>query len=120
MLGQQCFFLFFLLCPMGRSVVEERCVTRHNGCEGDYHLISCTVQNKIKKSVSTGSIGPHLQIKTITLDIFSSFYVIRLFHTNSWFSRDVTKILKSKPGGLQKFYLHLRKDYLKIYSCTIP
>ena len=24
---------------------------------------------------------------------------------NSWFSRDVTKILKSKPGGLQKFYL---------------
>ena len=39
---------------------------------------------------------------------------------NSWFSRDVTKILKSKPGGLQKFYLHLRKDYLKIYSCTIP
>ena len=40
--------------------------------------------------------------------------------TNSWFSRDVTKILKSKPGGLQKSYLHLRKDYLKIYSCTIP
>ena len=40
--------------------------------------------------------------------------------SNSWFSRDVTKILKSKPGGLQKFYLHLRKDYLKIYSCTIP
>ena len=39
---------------------------------------------------------------------------------NYWFSRDVTKILKSKPGGLQKFYLHLRKDYLKIYSCTIP
>ena len=39
--------------------------------------------------------------------------------TNSWFSRDVTKILKSKPGGLQKFYLHLRKDYLKIFSCTI-
>ena len=40
--------------------------------------------------------------------------------TYSWFSRDVTKILKSKSGGLQKFYLHLRKDYLKIYSCTIP
>ena len=38
----------------------------------------------------------------------------------SWFSRDVTKILKSKPGGLQKFYLNLRKGYLKIYSCTIP
>ena len=38
----------------------------------------------------------------------------------SWFSRDFTKILKSKPGGLQKFYLHLRKDYLKIYSYTIP
>ena len=39
---------------------------------------------------------------------------------NSWFSRDVTKILISKPGGLLKFYLHLRKYYLKIYSCTIP
>ena len=39
---------------------------------------------------------------------------------NSWFSRDVTKILKSKPGGLRKFYLHLRKDYLKMYSRTIP
>ena len=33
----------------------------------------------------------------------------------SWFSRDVTKILKSKSGGLQNFYLLLRKDYLKIY-----
>ena len=38
----------------------------------------------------------------------------------SWFSRDVTKILKSKPGGLQNFYLLLRKDYLKIYLFTIP
>ena len=38
----------------------------------------------------------------------------------TWFSRDITKILKSKPGGLHKFYLHLRIDYLKIYSCTIP
>ena len=37
---------------------------------------------------------------------------IRSFN-NSWFSRDVTKILKSKPGGLQKFYLHS-------YSYTIP
>ena len=48
--------------------------------------------------------------------------LVACFHlrNNSWFSRDVTKILKSKPGGLQKFYLHLRKDYLKIYSCTIP
>ena len=26
----------------------------------------------------------------------------------SWFSRDVTKILKSKPGGLQNFYLLLK------------
>ena len=46
--------------------------------------------------------------------------VLKAPSANSWFSRDVTKILKSKPGGLQKFYLHLRKDYLKIYSCTIP
>ena len=38
----------------------------------------------------------------------------------SWFSRDVTKILKSKPAGLQNFYLLLRKDYLKIYLFTIP
>ena len=46
--------------------------------------------------------------------------ILYLLLDNSWFSRDVTKILKSKPGGLQKFYLHLWKDYLKIYSCTIP
>ena len=39
---------------------------------------------------------------------------------NSWFARDVTKILKSKPGGLQNFYLLLMKDYLKIYLFTIP
>ena len=40
----------------------------------------------------------------------------------SWFSRDVTKILKSKPGGLQEFYFLLRKDidYLKIHPYTIP
>ena len=38
----------------------------------------------------------------------------------SWFARDVTKILKSKPGGLQNFYLLLMKDYLKIYLFTIP
>ena len=38
----------------------------------------------------------------------------------SWFARDITKILKSKPGGLQNFYLHLRKDSLKIYLFTIP
>ena len=31
----------------------------------------------------------------------------------SWFSRDVTKILKPKPRGLQKFCLLIRKDYLK-------
>ena len=37
---------------------------------------------------------------------------------NSWFSRDVTKILKSKPGGLQNFYLHLRKYYQKVYTFT--
>ena len=39
---------------------------------------------------------------------------------SSWFARDVTKILKSKPGGLQNFYLLLMKDYLKIYLFTIP
>ena len=39
---------------------------------------------------------------------------------NSWFARDVTKILKSKPGGLQNFDLLLMKDYLKIYLFTIP
>ena len=38
----------------------------------------------------------------------------------SWFARDVTKILKSKLGGLQNFYLLLMKDYLKIYPFTIP
>ena len=38
----------------------------------------------------------------------------------SWFSRDVTNFQCSKPGGLQKFYLHLRKDFLKIYIFTIP
>ena len=38
----------------------------------------------------------------------------------TWFARDVTKILKSKPGGLQNFYLLLMKDYLKIYLFTIP
>ena len=38
----------------------------------------------------------------------------------SWFAHDVTKILKSKPGGLQNFYLSLMKDYLKIYLFTIP
>ena len=30
------------------------------------------------------------------------------------------QILKSKPGGLQNFYLLLMKDYLKIYLFTIP
>ena len=43
--------------------------------------------------------------------------------TAAWetrFARDVTKILKSKPGGLQNFYLLLMKDYLKIYLSTIP
>ena len=39
---------------------------------------------------------------------------------NSCFSHDVTKILKSKPGGLQNFYLLLRKNYLKIYLFPIP
>ena len=38
--------------------------------------------------------------------------------TDSWFSRDVTNFQYSKPGGLQKFYLHLRKDYLKISLLT--
>ena len=32
----------------------------------------------------------------------------------SWFSLDVTKLYNSKPEGLQNFYLHSRKDYLKI------
>ena len=39
--------------------------------------------------------------------------------TYSWFSRDVTKFKNSKPGGLQKFYLLSRKDYLKICLFTI-
>ena len=41
---------------------------------------------------------------------------VRAFHRYS----DVTKFSNSKPGGLQNFYLHLRKDYLKIYLFTIP
>ena len=44
----------------------------------------------------------------------------RIHELYSWFARDVTKILKSKPGGLQNFYLLLMKDYLKIYLFTIP
>ena len=50
----------------------------------------------------------------------SNVFEKRFLHVNSWFSRDVTKILKSKLGGQQNFYLLLRKDYLKIYLFPIP
>ena len=45
---------------------------------------------------------------------FSRF--IHIFSHYSWFSCDVTKILKSKPGGLQNFYLLLRKELPKNIS----
>ena len=47
-------------------------------------------------------------------DLWLSVALQRAPTRDSWFSRDVTKILKSKPGVLQNVYLLLRKDYLKL------
>ena len=70
-------------------------------------------------SLDIGRLGLRTRLTSIC-NCTPDFLRSELKHGYSWFSRDVTKILKSKPGGLQKFYLHLRKGYLKIYSCTIP
>ena len=86
------------------------------------------IRNNYPKALFTATLGENQLSSDMRLRSYNLGYqkgspdlvIQNLHNVYSWFSRDVTKILKSKPGGLQKFYLHLRKDYLKIYSCTIP
>ena len=54
------------------------------------------------------------------VNVFAIHFCIVILGFHPGFSREVTNFPYSKPGGLQKFYLHPRKDYLKIHLFTIP
>ena len=110
-----------------------RCPVRytfHNNCTVE--IFSPTLLPPFPHPLFLGYVSANLRVFAYILTWLCDMHVAKPWRLNSncrfkksqcclysWFSRDVTNFQCSKPD-LQKFYLHLRKDFLQIYIFTIP